>query len=173
MSRRVGFVACVLAWGLLIGISYTAQPWPFTPKGARLVMLMDKGRPAKTNDGRQLWALSADLSYRTHAGDTIAVPKGMVTDLASIPRLVQGLLPSDGAYAQAALIHDGCYRSRGGYVWRRKVGDFHGLHRQRPLTRPECDQLLDEAMADLGIGWPTRWTIWSAVRFGGAGGWGR
>jgi hypothetical protein len=37
------------------------------------------------------------------------VPKGFVTDLASIPRPFWSLLPPNGPYAQAAIVHDYLY----------------------------------------------------------------
>ncbi len=41
--------------------------------------------------------------------DIIHVPAGFVTDLASVPRIFWTLLPPDGKYAKAAIIHDYLY----------------------------------------------------------------
>ncbi|ENM4473285.1 DUF1353 domain-containing protein [Salmonella enterica] len=41
--------------------------------------------------------------------DVIEVPAGFVTDLASVPRIFWTLLPPDGKYAKAAMIHDYMY----------------------------------------------------------------
>lgn len=41
--------------------------------------------------------------------DIISVPAGFVTDLATIPRIFWTLLPPDGKYAKAAIIHDYLY----------------------------------------------------------------
>lgn len=41
--------------------------------------------------------------------DVIEVPAGFVTDLASVPRIFWTLLPPDGKYAKAAIIHDYLY----------------------------------------------------------------
>jgi hypothetical protein len=35
------------------------------------------------------------------------------------------------------------------------------------LTRPEADEIFKEAMYNLGVGWLTRGTIYTAVRLGG------
>lgn len=160
----------------------SAQPWPFTPRQARLVMLMDEGHPARSSDGRQLWALTADLTYRTHAGDKITAPKGMVTDLASVPAVVQGLLPSDGDYAQGAVIHDFLFRTSGNCIWvfagKRKDGTAYrrvlpsGCSRAKPYTRQEANQILDEAMVDLQVSTWRRWLIMDGLYVGSAAGWG-
>lgn len=39
----------------------------------------------------------------------VTVPKGFVTDLASIPRPFWSLMPRDGSYADAAVLHDYLY----------------------------------------------------------------
>ncbi|EAA2596645.1 hypothetical protein DNM18_25345, partial [Salmonella enterica subsp. enterica] len=38
--------------------------------------------------------------------DVIEVPKGFITDHATIPRIFWILLPPDGRYAKAAIIHE-------------------------------------------------------------------
>ena len=40
------------------------------------------------------------------SGDTIEVPAGFVSDLASIPRLLRCIFPTAGVVAKAALLHD-------------------------------------------------------------------
>lgn len=132
-----------------------------------LVLLEDKAH-ASTRAGRSLWGVEKPLSYRTRAGDTITLPPGMVTDLASIPRAVSWLLPPDGPWAQIAVFHDLLYVTRGFGVW-------HGhasLSRKAPYSRAEADAILRDGMGDLGItGW-RQWAIYQGVRLGGASGWG-
>ncbi|EEN1039761.1 TPA: DUF1353 domain-containing protein [Salmonella enterica] len=41
--------------------------------------------------------------------DVISVPAGFVTDLATVSRIFWTLLPPDGKYAKAAIIHDYLY----------------------------------------------------------------
>ena len=152
-------------------------PGHFSPREARVVMLMErcKGKPnttcaALSPDGRQLWAVTVDLTYRTHAGDTITVPKGMVTDLASIPKFAALALPPDGPWAQAAIIHDLLYISKG-YCVPPKVKHGH-CSRATPYTRDEADLILRDAMGDLGIsGWRV-WAIYQGVHLGGKSSWG-
>lgn len=77
--------------------------------------------------------------------DTIIVPKGFITDFASIPRFLWTLLDPVGPYRGAALIHD-------------------YLYNQQTRKRKACDQILLEACKDLGVNWITRWTIYVNVR---------
>lgn len=131
-----------------------------------LVLLQDKDHPS-IRAGRSLWGVERPLVYRTHAGDTITVPAGMVTDLASIPSAVSWLLPPDGPWAQAAVVHDLLYVTSGTGVWKGHAC----LSRATPYTRAEADLILKEAMGDLGLsGWRVQ-AIYDGVRIGGARGW--
>lgn len=137
----------------------------FTGKLA-LVLLNDKTHSV-LRDGRVLWALERELSYRTDIGGegTITIPAGFVTDLASIPRLVTNLFPPDGPWTEAAVVHDALYYTRGGANpwYGRKI-----ISRPTPYARAEADDILREAMADLDVPVIKRNIIWSAVRVGGA-----
>lgn len=132
-----------------------------------LVLLDDKSWPA-LRGGRSLWGVARTLTYRP--GDrqySITVPRGFPTDLASIPRWGWILLPPDGPWAKAAIIHDYLYATRGtGVLWA-KPANPEGITRPQPYTRRECDQILREAMEDRGVGWFKRWIIYLAVRIGG------
>lgn len=62
-----------------------------------------------TSHGRQLWMLQHSLQMRLNVesgGAWIRVPKGYVTDLASVPRLLRWLVPPDGPWREPAIIHD-------------------------------------------------------------------
>lgn len=135
-----------------------------------LALLDDKERPA-TRDGRSLWGVEQPLTYQTSIGGLakITVPAGFVTDLASIPRMASPVLPPDGPWTKAAVIHDALYYCRGGQ------NTWHGrriISRARPYTRAEADDILREAMADRGVDTLRRNIIWAAVRAGGRRGWG-
>lgn len=99
--------------------------------------------------GDRLFRLEERFRYISSRG-TIEVPKGFVTDGASIPRVFHALLGPFGEYFEAALIHDWGYSS---------LND--------KFTRKEVDLLFKEAMFNLGIKWPTREAIYRAVRIGG------
>lgn len=128
-----------------------------------------------TRDGRCLWYLSSPLIYergQVGSGDLFVVPafnpEGWtdaqlrkircpgVTDLASIPSPASALLPPDGPWAKAAVLHDHGYVTKG-------AGRY---------TRAEIDGLLMEAMTVLGVPAWKRYVIWSQVRVWGWRGWG-
>lgn len=136
-----------------------------------LVLLDNRDAPA-IRAGRSLWALQRPMTY--HAGpeqqDTIVVPAGFVTDLASIPRLVWTFYPPDGPWVKAPVVHDFLYDTQGDGLWGRQAD---GVSRASPYSREEADGILLEGMIDRRIGWLERTVIWIAVRLGGHGGWRR
>lgn len=83
------------------------------------------------------------------------VPVGFSTDLASIPRLFQSIVPKVGRHIQPSIAHDFCYE--GG------VPD---------MTRAEADLLFLEGMKAVGVWWLRRRVMYWAVRVGGKGWWG-
>lgn len=135
-----------------------------------LVLLDDKAEPS-IRAGRSLWALTKTITYTPSNGtDSITVPKGFVTDLASIPRWAWNILPPDGPWAKAAVIHDFLYYTHGTGVWDRHPST---LTRSQPYTRAEADWILRDAMRDRCVGVTSRNIIYMAVRAGGGGAWGR
>jgi hypothetical protein len=119
------------------------------------------GRPVLTRDGRCQWRLLSQLTYDVGAdgsGETIRVPADATTDLASIPRVFWSLLPPDGPWLKAAVVHDRLYRTQG----------LRGRY-----DRAQSDGILREAMGVVGVPAWKRQVIWAAVRVGGGGGWGR
>jgi hypothetical protein len=132
-------------------------------------MLFDKGHRPVIRDGRQYMAERNQLTFRRPNGEVITIQAGMVTDLASIPRLVSGIMPPAGPWSEAALPHDLCYKSKGTMMWFGRPG----RSRAQPYTRAECDEILREGMVVLGVPALQRVTIYEAVRVGGASGWGK
>lgn len=142
-----------------------------------LIPLQDKTHAVITSDGRTLWAHSRPFNYCPKPGECIQPALGSRTDLASIPRFAWSLLPPDGPWVQAALIHDYLYRTHGTGVWyyAHKDGSktiVHGITRATPYSRDESDLILDQAMADRGVKTFPRVIIYEAVHFGGKAGWG-
>lgn len=104
--------------------------------------------------------LLAQFSYdvgEEGSGETIHVPKGFVTDFASIPRLFWRLEPPLGRSGKAAVVHDYLYATRG----------LDGRY-----DRARCDEIFREAMGVLGVPMIKRNIMWAAVRAGGGKGWG-
>lgn len=98
------------------------------------------------------WRLTSPLRY-VHNDTTWTVPRGFVTDFASVPRFFWRLLPPVGAgthanYGLAAVLHD----------W---------LYATGKLPRKECDGLFYEAMRSLGVSrWRALAMYWSVRAFG-------
>ena len=132
--------------------------------GELVLVLLDADDRPEIRDGRSLWRLERDLIYRTTEGETVTIPQGFVTDLASVPRLFWDLFPPDGPWTEAAVVHDALYFTRGGAdLWQGR----RCISRAAPYSRAECDGVLREAMADLGVGVIQRTLIWAGVRVGG------
>lgn len=95
----------------------------------------------------------------------VTVPRGFITDFASVPRLAQ-LLPGFNrteSSANAAVLHDWSYCCRGEMVVDTVSGNGMVLH----LSRKECDQLLYEGLIASGYSRVVAWLFYSAVRVGG------
>jgi hypothetical protein len=104
----------------------------------------------------RVWFLTKPIEWYPNAGgpqySPVSVPVGFVTDFASIPRIFWSLLPPDGSYTYAAILHDYLY-------W---VQD-------RP--RETADEILKIAMQDLKIDTATVFAIYQAVRLAGQSAW--
>ncbi len=95
------------------------------------------------------WRLTQDLVFESAVlGRNIVVPKGFVTDFASVPRLPFAYLVAGGHAEAPAVIHDYLYR-RGG------------------STRAQADAVFREAMAADDQPWWRRNLMWAAVRLFG------
>lgn len=103
----------------------------------------------------KIYYLLKDISWSPNPGQTpkpVTVPEGFVTDFASIPRAFWSILPTDGPYVFAAIIHDFLYWSQ-------------------TTSRDEADLVLKYAMQDFKVGNTTIETIYSGVRIGGGFSW--
>ncbi len=99
--------------------------------------------------------LDSSLKWAPNAAQTygaVEVPRGFVTDLASVPPAFWGALPPTGRYAYAAVVHDYLY-------W------------EQPVDRAAADDIFRIAMQDLRVPSGTVSTLYEAVRWGGAGSW--
>ncbi len=105
------------------------------------------------------YVLTAPLVYEG-ATDTIEVPTGFVTDLASVPRLFWALLPPHGAYERSAVLHDyGCAELSSA----RRLGIPASLLRVSPR---DVDGLFRRCCREAGVSLPARWVLWWGVRLG-------
>ena len=83
----------------------------------------------------------------------IVIPRGFTTDLASVPRVFQSIIPKLGHHIRPAIVHDYCYE---GFT---------------NLDRREADAMFLEGMQQTKVGWLRRNVMWLAVRVGGKGLW--
>ena len=106
-------------------------------------------------DDERTWKLQQKFQYQSDLlGCAITVPKGFVTDGASVPRIFWNLRPPFGLYGEAAVIHDYLYR------WQR-------------FTRRQSDDTFLEGMRVKGTPKLIYMVIWAAVRLFGASAWRR
>lgn len=100
-----------------------------------------------TNPGE--WQLLSHLVYTSKAGDIYIVPTGMITDLASIPKLLRPAIDRNGLSRPAAVLHDYLYL----------IGS---------LSRKQADELFLEALLSCGVNSIVAKGMYWAVRaFGG------
>lgn len=106
----------------------------------------------------QTWRLNEDFSYTSHlllvrqGPNVITVPRRFVTDFASVPRFLQGILPAWNRWGPAAIVHD-------------------YLYTVQTTTRDVADGILREAMLVLGVDQTVADMFHSGVRLGGQGAW--
>ena len=93
------------------------------------------------------WVLERTLVWHDRV-KRIEVPCGFVTDLASIPRGLRGILNVNGRSRKAAVLHD-------------------FLYCENKLTRTECDALFYAALLAEGMNSALARTYWLGVRAGG------
>lgn len=84
------------------------------------------------------------------SGFKITIESGFETDFASIPRILWGVLPPNGRYTKAAVIHDWMYKNA-------------------YLTKVEADSIFYEAMLVLGVNKLTAKIMYNAVKLFGKG----
>ena len=116
------------------------------------LIIKDLGVNPKANN-RTLYELMKPLTFEFtvngSGGIKIKVPKGFVTDFASIPRVFWSIFPPNGNYVKASVIHDYLYRLVG-------------------CSRFFADAVFREAMFQLKVSTWKRLALYYVVRiFGG------
>ena len=104
-----------------------------------------------------VYFLTKSIAWRPNPGEEadlepVHVPRGFVTDFASIPRVFWSALRPDGDYTYPAIVHDFLYWSQ-----------------RRP--RETSDRILRSAMKEFGIGAATITLVYETVRIGGQRAW--
>ncbi len=109
----------------------------------------------------RVWRLEEPLRYEIGAlgsGLSVTVPAGFVTDGASIPRIMQGVLPPFGKWSRAAILHD--YLCRAITDGRPVEIAGYGVIAQRR----GADAIFHEAMLVCGVSKGLAWSMWASVR---------
>lgn len=101
--------------------------------------------------GRHYKLLKEMIVFSHRCGVTV-VQAGFVTDMASVPRGFWNLFPPTGPYAKAAVYHDYLYQ----------LGS---------ISRADADAEFADGMRALGVSWPTRMAMWTALRLFGWKAW--
>lgn len=94
------------------------------------------------------WEVDHPLCYHGRDGLRIRVPRGFVTDLASVPRIFWPIYAPFGQYTQAAVVHD-------------------FLYSDSTRSRPLCDSIFWEAMGVCGVSGRDRAILYGMVRLFG------
>lgn len=96
------------------------------------------------------WQLHEDYYVKT-SKVSFTIPKGFITDLASVPKIVWNLYPPFGLYTGAAVAHDYIYRTA-----------------QMRMTRAEADLVFLEVMQQAQVRDTKAQLMYLAVRAFGA-----
>jgi hypothetical protein len=122
----------------------------FTRFDAKLKVVYDKG--ASEILKKDYWRVEEGFRYYLGYEDSshyVDVPRGFLTDGASVPRVFWSILPPWGEYGQAVVLHDYLCEQLGYYVDDPILG-----RRWKSLSRKEVDETLYEAMNVLKV---TQW----------------
>jgi AraC-like DNA-binding protein len=104
------------------------------------------------SDGRT-WIVKQPMVYRIGVSrDSVVIPAGFVTDMASIPPVLQSIIQQNGPYQLPAIVHDYLY-------WR------------QTCTRQQSDRILLLGMTEHHVGKLHRTAIYDAVRAAGQFAW--
>ena len=159
-SRPHGGKGWIAGWGLIwtaafgaLGSGCTTAPPPTgPPTPPPLVIPRSMPLVVPFADGVN-WMLVQPLEVTVGDPDhKIVVPAGFITDFASIPKALCVVLPAQGRYTKAAILHDYLY-------WSQRC------------TRAESDNIFLAAMLAGGVDSTTARTLKSGVEFGGQAAW--
>jgi hypothetical protein len=115
------------------------------------------------------WRVLAPLIWTGTQGDTFTVPVGFVTDFATVPRFLRWLINTYGPFTRAAVLHDYLLSMLAAW-WKARPVDWAGggydwIKNGPPATSREADGIFRRVMQDLDVPGPTRWIMWTAVRW--------
>lgn len=88
-------------------------------------------RNIQTKDKWCRYTVNEEILIKLTNGQYLVIPKGYQTDISSVPRLFWSLLPPDGDFALAAIIHDYLYENK---MFTRKFNDNEMLKWSKVLN---------------------------------------
>jgi hypothetical protein len=99
------------------------------------------------------------VSYALDGGDpkTLTVPKGLLTDLSSVPRIARPIIARVGPHLEASIIHDFLY-----VAWQ-DLGDRGARRRDQVFA----DKLMRAAMRDANVDTTDRILIYRSLKLAG------
>jgi hypothetical protein len=106
------------------------------------------------------WVVAEAFEFHyTKDGTTnvVVVPSGEKTDLASVPKQLQWLIPKSGDHDQAAVVHDKICRD----VLYDRIQPFYKTHRQRSA-------IFLDALKTSKVSFAKRWAMYLVVLFAGS-----
>ncbi|MHC2001797.1 DUF1353 domain-containing protein [Methylobacterium sp. CM6241] len=118
----------------------------------------DMGEPAPLVPFSQwdYYYIDRPLKWQSNASSDlkIEIPKGFVTDLASIPQVFWSILPKTSSYTYPAIFHD--------YLYWFQPAEY---------DRNRADSVFSEIMLEVGVNKITRKAIYESVRLLGGKSW--
>ena len=131
-------------------------------------------------DGRRWRVIESYRFYSGEAGTSIfvEVPRGFITDLASIPRAIRWLVPKVGRDSAASAVHDVLYRI-GAVITAIEVEGIEHTS-STPISRGVADSIYHQALVASKVGaWRRKllyhgvstfgWIAWNRYRKNGYG----
>lgn len=105
--------------------------------------------------GKDHWVVKKEFRYHID-GDknkVVIVPRGFLTDGATVPRLLWGIIPPWGKYGQAVVLHDYLCEFTG----------FWNYNQWETIQREDADLIFKSALKELGVNSLTRYLMYGAV----------
>lgn len=99
---------------------------------------------ASSKLGRDLWRVKESFSFTFHwkkQEAVVTIPKGYLTDGASVPRIFWGIVPPWGIHGAASIVHDFLCEYLSVMVDGKLV----------PISRKEADKIFTLAMIESGV----------------------
>lgn len=139
-------------WHRISSVDLRQQP-ETKPRTTEFEVLTEFGYTTSEPDG-----VDASGPFWRPATVEYLVPRGMTTDLASVPGFLWGIVASYGRQTLPAILHDGlCYAAA--------LPDQPAEYRRS--ARRDADRVFLDALEHAGTGTVRRWLMWTGVRLGG------